>query len=54
MPLECLISIDSIKKIEKGTQNEDSDSNLDQAKRAIREAKESCEKIVFLLDKNEI
>ena len=45
--------LDSINNFEKGTQNEDSDSNLDQAKRAIQEAKESCEKIVFLLDKNE-
>jgi hypothetical protein len=44
---------DSINNFEKGTQSENGDSNLDQAKAAIEDARVSIENIVSILSKNE-
>ena len=43
---------DSMNNFEKGSQKDESDSNLEQARRAIGDAKVSIERIVAILDKN--
>ena len=45
--------LDSVNNFEKGTQQEDGDSNLDQARKAIEDARVSIGRIVSFLDKSE-
>ena len=45
--------LDSIINFEKGTQNNAGDSNLNQAKEAVEDAKVSIERIVYMLGKSE-